>query len=57
MPDDDDAAKFADDFLSRFDSGELDKDLASELGRLTTEQRGELAQVLAERQAMRQKIN
>jgi hypothetical protein len=56
MPDGD-GLKFPDDFLSKIDSGQVDAAFVRDLGRLTEEQRGELARLLAERQARRERLN
>ena len=53
----DDGFKFPDDFLRRLDSGEVDPDLWGDLGRLTEEQREELAQALIEKMAKRASLN
>ena len=54
---DDVEVKFPDDFLNRIDAGMIDKDFVRDLGRLTPEQREELAQLLIDRAARRRRLN
>ena len=52
----DDGYETVQDFLSKMDAGELEDKLVQELGKLTSEQRGELALILMERKIGRHAI-
>jgi len=40
-------------FLEKLDAGELESDLQEEMGKMTSDQRGDLAEILLEREAQR----
>ena len=40
-------------FLEKLDTGELESNLQEEMGKLTSDQRGDLAEILLEREAQR----